>query len=98
MSDLGVFRNDLTDHTIAIKTGPDGWFTELVCPDECQDRPWHQDDWADNGADSVVSVDEEVVIGIIPVTPEIVKMPQDYPHPNKDDEELWFRPVVPAGE
>lgn len=97
-NELGTFKNELTDHTLAVMTGPSGWFVELICPDNCADRPWHQDDWANNGADLVVSVDEEVVIGIIPVIPEVRKMPQDHPHPDKDDEELWFRPVVPEAE
>lgn len=90
MSELGVFKNELTDHTLAIKTGPDGWHTELICPDDCKDTAWHQDDWANNGADSIVSVDEEIIIGIVPVTVE--------EHGIQEETELWFRPVVPEGE
>lgn len=98
MSAHGAFRNELTDHTVQIKTGPDGWFTELICPDNCRDMEWHQDDWANNGADSIVSVNEEIVIAIVPVTPEITKVPGMAPDDMRPDEELWFRPVVPEGE
>lgn len=95
MSTHGVFKNELTDHTIEIKTGPDGWFTELICPDNCKDMEWHQDDWANNGADCITSVNEEVVIAIVPVTPEVQLSTGDNLRP---DEELWFRPVVPEGD
>lgn len=98
MSSHGAFTNELTDHTLEIKTGAGGWFIDLICPDECKDMAWHQDDWANNGVDLITSADEDVVIGVIAVAPEVLKMPQDYPHPDKDDEELWFRPVVPAGD
>lgn len=90
MSELGVFKNELTDHTIAIKTGPDGWFTELICPEGCGQRAWHEEDWADNGPDSVISVSEEIIIGIVPVDVEV--------HGPADEGELWFRPVVPEGK
>lgn len=97
MSELGAFKNELTDHTVAFKTGPDGFMSELICPDECTNRPWHQDEWANNGADTIVTVDEETVIGIVPVIPEIKQIKKSFPDEN-DDEELWFRPVVPEAE
>lgn len=98
MTKHGVFENELTDHTITLNTGPDGFYMDLVCPDNCPDMVWHQDDWADNGGDSIISVDEDVVIGIIPVNPEIVKIKRAAPNPDEADEELWFQPVVPAGD
>ncbi len=94
MSTHGPFRNELTDHTLEIRTGPGGWYTELICPDECTDRPWHQDEWANNGADTIVAVEEDTIIGIIPVNPEIKQLKKVAPD-EQDDEELWFRPVVP---
>lgn len=95
-SDLGSFKNELTDHTITLWTGPDGFFTELVCPDDCPNMEWHQEDWADNGFDSLVDVDDPTVIGVIPVNPEVKKVPETPDH--APDEELWFRPVVPEGD
>ncbi len=91
--DLSPFRNDLTDHSLTLWTGPDGFFTELECPDNCPHMEWHQEDWANNGADLIVSVEDPTLIGVIPVLPEIKRVkggPELAP-----DEELWFRPVVP---
>lgn len=96
-SELGVFQNELTDHSVVFKTGPEGFFTDLVCPDDCVDRPWHQDDWAGNGADLIIATKEEIVIGVIPVNPEIRRIKSDLTT-REEDEELWFVPVVPEGE
>lgn len=73
-------------HKIELRTGPSGYYTELVCPEDCTEKDVHKDQFADYGCELIPGVDEDTVLATLEVTP---KWDGD-----NEEAELWLLPVV----
>lgn len=73
-------------HKINFYTGVAGWETELECPEDCTDKEWHEESWAEYGYDVIRFAEERTLIGSIPVIAE--------EEGTGEDAELYLNPVV----
>lgn len=74
-------------HKIEFKTGPNGFETTLVCPEDCDEKEVHEDQFSDYGCELIPAVDENTVLATVNV-----EMKWDG---NNDEAELWVLPVLP---
>lgn len=73
-------------HKIDFKTGPNGFSSELVCPDDCTEKDVHQDQYSDLGPEMIPSVAEDTVLVSLEVNTEWTG--------GDEDAELWLIPIV----
>lgn len=73
-------------HKIDFKTGPSGFISELVCPEDCPEKEVHQEQYGDIGLELMVAVEEDTVFASSEV--ELKWTGQD------EEAELWILPIV----
>lgn len=65
-----------------------GCLTKLICPEDCEEKEAHQDNWADIGFELVVAPIDKVLASF-KVEPEWIGY--------GEDAELWLKPVMNSG-
>lgn len=73
-------------HKIELKTGPGGFFTDIVCPEDCDEKEVHQDQYSDVGLELITYAEEDTALASFEVKPEWTG--------RGEDAEFWLRPVV----
>lgn len=74
-------------HKIEFKTGPDGFRSELVCPEDCTEQDVHQDQYAEYGPELIPGVEDDTVLCTMEVEPKW--------DGGDEEAELWLIPIVP---
>lgn len=73
-------------HKIEFCTGPAGFISNLVCPEDCDEKEVHQEQFSDIGLELIVLVEKETVLATVDAELEWTS--------SDEEAELWIKPIV----